>query len=125
MRLTSLFPLAALVASAYAGCYAEKGVDAAWWDKADARGRAQDACRNEFKGTFGDKSSNRGHRKVCKAAKPPPANYGDRRQHYVFEIWHTSSGDRAITEAECLDGLGKEIHCDYGGESAYTNWRYK
>ncbi|KAI0381482.1 hypothetical protein F5Y04DRAFT_281011 [Hypomontagnella monticulosa] len=126
MQISNILPLLTLFTTAYAGCYSEKGEDEAYWSKPDARARAVDACNGVFKGTFGPKDTEAGHRKICVPAHPPPPNYGDRRQHYVFEIWHIGDGDREITGTECLDGLRKEINgCDYGGVSEYTNWKYK
>lgn len=127
MQLPSILSFAVLAATTvHARCYAEKGIDEAYWQKGDARARAKEACAGVFAGSYSGSGTDGGHRSTCVAAMPPPPNYGDRTQHYVFEVSHVGDGDRVIKTSECEDGLIKEINgCDYGGDSSYTNWRYK
>ncbi|KAF8534302.1 hypothetical protein BDD12DRAFT_896295 [Trichophaea hybrida] len=52
-----------------------------------------------------------------------------RRWDFTVERIHTSGSDnsdtRSLSQAECIDGLKKEVNaCDRGGWSSYTNWLY-
>lgn len=46
--------------------------------------------------------------------------------NWDFAVTYISSGTRDLGLDECIDGLHKEINgCTYGGETSYTNWKYK
>ena len=36
-----------------------------------------------------------------------------------------SAQTRPITSTECQNGMNKQIQCQYGGETSYSNWKYR
>jgi len=81
-------------------------------DRGNAYGKATEACKG-FVGTFSSKDIKYACRNLSSKKKV------DFTLHYI------GSGSRDIAEAECYDGLRKEIdNCDRGGSTSYTNWKY-
>ncbi|VUC35638.1 unnamed protein product [Clonostachys rosea] len=106
--------IAAFAATANAGCYSG---GEPWGDKATALAAAEQACRESLTGTYGGSGTVNGHRHRCINANNKALN---------FEIWHVKGGDRNLALAECKDGIQKEVNgCNTGGDTTYTNWRYK
>ncbi|KAM0804840.1 hypothetical protein BDR22DRAFT_885506 [Usnea florida] len=36
-----------------------------------------------------------------------------------------SDKTRPISSTECQNGMNKQIQCQYGGETSYSNWKYR
>lgn len=106
--------LAAFVSVVNAGCYSGGEL---WGDKATALSNARSACDGALQGTYGPSGTPSGYRGIC---------LNGNGKKLEFQIWHIQGGDRQLGADECYDGLQKEINgCDHGGDTSYTNWRYK
>lgn len=114
MQLTNLFNLATLAAFVAADC---NGSGADWYDKDEAASIADSACDLQLGGTYGPESTYNGQKGSC---------FNTPNGKIDFLITHITEGERLLPRDECYDGLQKEIYgCDKGGETSYTNWRYK
>ena len=49
---------------------------------------------------------------------------GDKRWDLVVQRVSSSPAYRVLDIEECINGLIKEINCDKGGSSTYSNWKY-
>jgi len=68
---------------------------------------------DELRGSYGDMET----RTTCRN--------GNDKIKFDYLLQHITGGSRSIDEAECMDGMKKEITgCDNGGDTRYTNWRY-
>ncbi|KAK4187479.1 hypothetical protein QBC35DRAFT_452261 [Podospora australis] len=114
MQLTHILPLFALTGYAAAGCY-QDGIE--WSDRQQALGIVKSACEQLLIGKYGPKNTFNGERRTC-------ANMGPNKIDII--ITHIQGGDRDLPYEECYDGLQKEVtRCSRGGDTSYTNWRYK
>ncbi|KAK2592571.1 hypothetical protein QQS21_009716 [Conoideocrella luteorostrata] len=83
----------------------------------EAFARVREACRGYFVGTYPKgklytKCYNLSGNKHVKLS--------------VGLFGHNAGKTRHLGEAECYDGLKKQVaHCDHGGEKTYGNWRYR
>ncbi|KAL2024930.1 hypothetical protein VTK56DRAFT_3629 [Thermocarpiscus australiensis] len=109
--------LATLLAAA-AGVHAKCNRSGETWGNVlTALVLAQVKCDEFFSGTFGPTDTPGGYRNTC-------ANANGKKLE--FHLWHVRGGDRQISAEECYDGFQKEIvGCSRGGDTTYTNWRYK
>lgn len=114
MRCTKLLSALSIASYAAAECF-ESGLD---WDDQDAAAAiVLAACRQTLSGTYGPESTFNGQRGSC-------VNTSNGKIDMI--IRHITEGDRDLTEAECYDGLQKEVYgCGKGGETSYDNWAYK
>ncbi|KAI9147021.1 hypothetical protein HJFPF1_13052 [Paramyrothecium foliicola] len=114
MQLTSAFALFAFAGFSSAECY---GSGADWYDRDNAALAANAACGQQLGGTYGPESTFNGQKAAC-------VNTVNGKIDFI--ITHISEGEMLLPQDECYDGLQKEIYgCGKGGETSYTNWRYK
>ena len=114
MQLNNLFAFATLGAFVAADCY---GSGADWYDKDEAASIANSACNLQLGGTYGPESTYNGQKASC---------FNTPNGKIDLVVTHISEGELLLPQDECYDGLQKEIYgCSKGGESSYTNWRYK
>lgn len=110
----ALCSVLSLVSAASATCYTS-GED--WGDTAVALRHAHRVCKKHLHGEYGPGGTPSGYRGKC---------VNGNGKKLEFQIWHIDDGDRQLGVAECFSGLSKEINgCDKGGDTSYTNWRYK
>ena len=43
----------------------------------------------------------------------------------VISQYIGSATTRPISSTECQNGMNKQIQCQYGGETSYSNWKYR
>lgn len=116
---TVLSALAGFAATAHAGCFSG-GEN--WGDNKQAvYDMAHRMChlnfQGNFEGNYGPAGTPGGHRALCR-------NLNGKKME--FQIWHVKGGDRWLSADECYSGLSSEIrNCNHGGDTTYTNWRYK
>ncbi|KAI8624189.1 hypothetical protein F5Y19DRAFT_480830 [Xylariaceae sp. FL1651] len=104
--------LAAIATQVQAKCYS--GGEA--WGPG-AQNAAKTACEKNLSGNYQAQGTTSGEKSVCIDVD------GKKNE---FHIWHIKKGDRTLGVPECEDGLLKEVTgCSHGGESSYTNWKYK
>lgn len=114
MQFFHSISLAALLGFASAACN-QSGID--FYDKSDADHIAYAACSTTLSGTYGPESTYNGMKGACLNTENGKID---------FLITHITDGSRDLPVDECYDGLQKEIwNCGKGGETSYTNWKYK
>ncbi|KAH9883250.1 hypothetical protein F4778DRAFT_768541 [Xylariomycetidae sp. FL2044] len=112
LQPTLIIALATIVVQTRATCY---GSGESWGSQAETA--ATTACSSYLNGGYGPQSTVSGEKSVCINA--------DGKKNEFF-VWHIEEGERTLGVAECLDGLLKEVNgCSRGGDTSYTNWRYK
>ncbi|KAF2875937.1 hypothetical protein BDV95DRAFT_665298 [Massariosphaeria phaeospora] len=117
MQLTSIFVIAASLATAQAGCFGS-GTSAQYWGtQADMDGAAAmvDSICNPggIAGTFTPGQV----KPYCKAVT-------DSTSFSFTTEWH-GDADETLQDADCKERLKKEIYgCEGGGSSTYSNWRF-
>ncbi|KAF5646040.1 hypothetical protein F25303_5541 [Fusarium sp. NRRL 25303] len=127
MKFITILSSATVVTTVNAGCYTG---GESFNDKASAYDWANKLCYGykytkdgveytvgpKLAGTFGAESTVSGSKASC---------VDSNNQKLEFFIDHIQDGSRVLGGDECYDGLQKEISCEHGGQSDYTNWSYK
>ncbi|KAI0121659.1 hypothetical protein BJ170DRAFT_687896 [Xylariales sp. AK1849] len=111
MQIANILASLALASSAAADCYSGGN---SWGSNADSL--AKSACDGLLSGTFGPQSTYNGEKATC---------LNHVAEKYEFHVWHLKEGEATLSAADCYDGIMKEVGCKNGGESSYTNWKYK